>query len=46
MPPFENVVAEKKVTVTPEQMTCGLRDLFHKHFTLVSYDRGKTIDEE
>jgi hypothetical protein len=25
MPPFENVVAEKKVAVTPEQMTCGLR---------------------
>ena len=25
MPPFENVAADKKVTVTPEQMTCGLR---------------------
>ena len=25
MPPFENVVAQQLVTVTPEEMTCGLR---------------------
>lgn len=27
MPPFENVVAEKMVMVSPEQMTCGVRSL-------------------